>query len=195
MAMHNELWFPSVIWSSILNNVDNSVLKKFAYDKIKEDPKGRHHSNNKGYQSIDLKPNECTEVDRLIQNIDKEIVAIAAQTGLKPPRLYNIWLNVNYPGASNDLHHHIDSIFSGVYYVDADSNSKQGNISFQRGDNAEYHISPHMIEKVTYFTAQQSNYASTTGGLFIFPGWLKHKVGPNESNNDRISISFNYGET
>ena len=193
--MHNELWYPNVIWSSILNNIDNSVLKQFAYDKIKEDPKGRHHSNNKGYQSIDLKPNECTEVDRLIQTIDKEIVIIASQVGLKIPRLYNIWTNVNYPHASNDLHHHIDSIFSGVYYVDADPNVDQGNISFQRGDNAEYHIPPHMIEKVTYFTAQKSNYKSTTGGLFIFPGWLKHQVGINNSSKDRISISFNYGAT
>ena len=37
MAMHNELWFPSVIWSAVINNVDNGALKKFAYDKIKED--------------------------------------------------------------------------------------------------------------------------------------------------------------
>ena len=32
MAMHNELWFPSVIWSAVINNVDNGALKKFAYD-------------------------------------------------------------------------------------------------------------------------------------------------------------------
>ena len=37
--MHNELWFPSVIWSAVINNVDNGALKKFAYDKIKEDDK------------------------------------------------------------------------------------------------------------------------------------------------------------
>ena len=47
MAMHNELWFPSVIWSAVINNVDNGALKKFAYDKIKEDPQGRQISNNK----------------------------------------------------------------------------------------------------------------------------------------------------
>ena len=56
MAMHNELWFPSVIWSAVINNVDNGALKKFAYDKIKEDPQGRQISNNKGYQSVDIKP-------------------------------------------------------------------------------------------------------------------------------------------
>ena len=192
--MHNELWFPSVIWSAVINNVDNSALKKFAYAKIKEDPNGRKISNNKGYQSIDIRPKENTEIDQLVHILDREISEISQQTGVRMPKLYNIWVNVNYPGSSNNLHHHIGAMFSGVYYVDSDPNLNQGNISFQRGDNAEYHIPSTMIDKVTYFTAQQSNYASSTGGLFIFPGWLKHQVGTNESNKDRISISFNYGE-
>ena len=194
MAMHNELWFPSVIWSAVINNVDNSALKKFAYAKIKEDPNGRKISNNKGYQSIDIRPKENAEIDQLVHILDREISEISQQTGVRMPKLYNIWVNVNYPGSSNNLHHHIGAMFSGVYYVDSDPNLNQGNISFQRGDNAEYHIPSTMIDKVTYFTAQQSNYASSTGGLFIFPGWLKHQVGTNESNKDRISISFNYGE-
>tara|TARA_A100001035_G_scaffold101387_1_gene79361 strand:+ start:1200 stop:1787 length:588 start_codon:yes stop_codon:yes gene_type:complete len=194
MAMHNELWFPSVIWSSVVNNVDNVALKKFAYDKIKEDPNGRVISNNKGYQSVDIRPQEHAEIDRFVQTLDKEIAEISMQVGLKMPKLYNIWINVNYPGSSNNLHHHIGAIFSGVYYVDSDPNIDQGNITFERNDNAEYHIPPAMIEKITYYTAQQSNYASKTGGLFVFPGWLKHKVGINNSNKDRISISFNYGE-
>tara|TARA_Y100000389_G_scaffold200679_1_gene241661 strand:- start:132 stop:719 length:588 start_codon:yes stop_codon:yes gene_type:complete len=194
MAMHNELWFPSVIWSAVINNVDNSALKKFAYAKIKEDPNGRKISNNKGYQSIDIRPKENAEIDQLVHILDREISEISQQTGVRMPKLYNIWVNVNYPGSSNNLHHHIGAMFSGVYYVDSDPNLNQGNISFQRGDNAEYHIPSTMIDKVTYFTAQQSNYASSTGGLFIFPGWLKHQVGTNDSNKDRISISFNYGE-
>jgi len=139
MAMHNELWFPSVIWSAVINNVDNSALKKFAYNKIKEDPQGRQISNNKGYQSVDIKPRENAEIDHLVHTLDKEMIEIAQQTGLKMPKLYNIWVNVNYPGSSNNMHHHIGAIFSGVYYVDSDPKLNQGNISFERTDNAEYH--------------------------------------------------------
>ena len=111
MAMHNELWFPSVIWSSVVNNVDNIALKKFAYDKIKEDDKGRVISNNKGYQSVDLRPKEHSEIDRFVQILDKEIAEISMQVGLRMPKLYNIWINVNYPGSSNNLHHHINVRF------------------------------------------------------------------------------------
>ena len=31
------------------------------------------------------------------------------------------------------------------------------------------------------------------GDLLIFPGYLPHKVSENESNEDRIVISFNVG--
>jgi len=194
MAMHNELWFPSVIWTSVIHNVDNAALKKFAYNKIKEDPQGRTISNIDGYQSVDIKPNECTEIDRLVQTIDREILEICSQVGLRPPKLYNIWCNVNYPRASNEMHHHLGALFSGVYYVDADPEIDQGNILFERNDNAEYHLPASMIEKTTYYTSQRAHYASKTGGLFVFPGWMKHKVSTNNSNKDRISISFNYGE-
>lgn len=190
--MHNELWFPSVIWSSIIHSVDNSALKKFAYDKQKTD-EGRILSNHGGWQSNDIKPNEFLEIDKLIQTIDKEIAIIASQTGLKYPKLYNIWVNINTPGSYNNLHHHVDAIFSGVYYVDA--STEQGNIQFERGDNAEYHIPQEMIEKVTYYTSSKATYAAKTGGLYIFPGWLKHNVESNKTNKDRISISFNYGAT
>ena len=29
--------------------------------------------------------------------------------------------------------------------------------------------------------------------LYVFPGWLRHRVEPNLSNEKRISISFNIG--
>ena len=29
------------------------------------------------------------------------------------------------------------------------------------------------------------------GRMYIFPGWLEHGVEPNQSTEDRVSISFN----
>ncbi len=69
----------------------------------------------------------------------------------------------------------------------------QGNIQFERSDNAEYHLPPY-IEKANYFNSTRATYAAKTGGLYIFPGWLKHSVQGNQSNTDRISLSLNFGE-
>jgi len=190
MAMHTELWFPSVIWSSIIHMIDNTALKTWAYDR-KRDDRGRTISNYNGYQSSDLLPGCHPEIDKLVEYLDTEINTCAKQVGLAEVELYNIWININPPGAYNHLHNHVGSVLSGVYYVDAGPN--QGNIQFERNDGGEYHI-PEYVIKETYYTSTRATYACKTGALYVFPGWLKHSVQGNRSNTDRISISFNYGE-
>ena len=188
--MHTELWFPSVIWSAMTHFGNNAELKRFAYDRQKVDP-GRVISNFGGYQSSDIRLGDNAEVDRLIETLEIEISGCARQVGLPQLELYNIWININPPNSYNHLHNHTNSVLSGVYYVDAQEG--QGNIQFERSDNGEYHI-PTQVEKGTYYTSTRATYASKTGALYIFPGWLKHSVQGNKSTADRISISFNYGE-
>ena len=187
--MHTELWFPSVIWSSITHVVNNQALKTFAYDRKLNDV-GVENSNYNGFQSSDIQIGTHIEIDKLVRHLNKEIDSCAKQTGLPELTIYNLWLNINPPGAYNQLHHHTGAVLTGVYYVEAEDN--QGNILFDRSDNAEYHI-PEYVEKETYFTSTRATYKAKTGALYIFPGWLKHSVEGNNSNTDRISISFNYG--
>lgn len=191
MTMHTELWFPSVIWSAILNNIDNTALKHFAYERKKNDI-GRVVSNFAGYQSSDILPGDHPEIDNLVDTLNKRLSFCAKQVGIGDVQLYNIWLNINPPGAYNHLHNHVGAVFSGVYYVDA--SDKQGNIQFERNDGAEYHI-PEYVEKETYYTSTRATYACKTNALYVFPGWMKHSVQANQTHSDRISISFNYGET
>ena len=187
--MHTELWFPSVVWSSIIHVIDNKELKRFAYER-KQNDVGRVVSNYNGFQSSDFVKGDHPQIDLLIEYVNKEISSCAKQVGLPALELYNIWLNINPPGAYNHLHNHADAVFSGVYYVDA--TEQHGNIQFERTDGAEYHI-PEYVEKETYYTSTRATYAAKTGALYIFPGWLKHSVQGNRANTDRISISFNYG--
>ena len=189
MAMHTELWFPSVVWSSVIHVVDNQEFKTWAYDRQRNDV-GRTVSNYGGYQSSDILPGQGAVVDRLVSHLNMEVDNCARQTGLGPLSIMNIWLNINPPGSYNHLHNHVGATLSGVYYIHGEK--MQGNIQFERNDGAEYHI-PDVVEKSTYFTSTMATYACKTGALYVFPGWLKHKVEGNQSNTDRISISFNYG--
>jgi len=145
--MHTELWFPSVVWSAILNNIDNNSLKDFAYHRKKNDV-GRTISNYGGYQSSDIISGDHPEVDNLIQTLNTEANWCAKQVGIGEVEIYNVWININPPGAYNHLHNHIGSVFSGVYYVDA--GDMQGNIQFERSDGGEYHI-PEFVEKEISF--------------------------------------------
>lgn len=190
MAMHTELWFPSVIWSAIIHCVDNSKLKQWAYERKNID-KGRAVSNYGGYQSSDINFGDNEEIDKFIKYLNNEVNLCARQVGMKELELYNIWININPPGSYNHLHNHVGSVLSGCYYVDA--KPEQGNIQFERTDNGEYHI-PLDIAEETYYTSTRATYAAKTGALYVFPGWLKHSVQGNKSKSDRISIAFNYGE-
>lgn len=190
MGMHTELWFPSVIWSSVIHMVDNEQVKDWAYKKKKQD-KGRVISNYGGWQSEDIKSGECPAIDNLVKHLDTQVNECAHQVGLPSLQLYNMWININPTASYNHLHNHVDSVLSGTYYVDA--RPDQGNIQFERNDNGEYHI-PTNVEKETYYTSTRATYAAKTGALYIFPGWLKHSVQGNYTEDDRISIAFNYGE-
>ena len=190
MAMHTELWFPQVVWSAVIHMIDNHEMKNWAYDRKKNDV-GQRLSNFGGYQSNDILQGHSPQVDKLVSHLNTEVNSITRQVSLPKLELKNIWLNINPPGSYNELHNHTDAVLSGAYYIDATEN--QGNIQFERSDNAEYHL-PSYIEKITYFNATRATYAAKTGALYIFPGWLKHSVQGNQSNTDRISLSFNYGE-
>lgn len=190
MTMHTEMWFPSVIWSEVVKNIDNNKIKEFAYNRKLYDP-GRVISNYGGYQSTDLTKGENSEIDRFVDYLNLQIESCAKQVGLPSLTLYNLWININPPGSYNHLHNHVGSVLSGSYYIDA--NPTQGNIQFERSDGGEYHI-PEKIEKETYFTCTRATYAAKTGALYIFPSWMKHSVQGNISDSDRVSLAFNYGE-
>ena len=64
--MHTELWFPSVIWSSIIHLVDNQEVKALAYQKQK-DQQGRVISNCGGFQSTDITSGESPAIDKFVK--------------------------------------------------------------------------------------------------------------------------------
>ena len=93
MAMHTELWFPSVVWSSVIHVVDNTVLKKWAYERKRKD-RGRALSNFAGYQSNDILSGECEQIDKLVEHVSTEIKSCAKQVGLPLLEIQNIYRNI-----------------------------------------------------------------------------------------------------
>ena len=82
----------------------------------------------------------------------------------------SLWYNVNGHGCYNKLHlHNVEEGYSGVFYIDV-PDKDMGNLYFE--DGTEYEPIPNR--------------------LILFPTDLKHGVKPNQSNQKRISMSFNY---
>ena len=128
MSLKVEAWFPQLIWSGLLENTHNDELVKFAYER-KEADKGVTASNYIGWQSGSIHYNDNETFDRLVEAITGHIEDCRSLVDLPELQLYNIWININSPGAYNHLHNHPMALLSGVYYVK--SVEEQGNIFFE----------------------------------------------------------------
>jgi uncharacterized protein (TIGR02466 family) len=166
-------------------NDDN--LKSFCLFRKGSDS-GRIISNVGGWQSnnfnLNKPPKELKEVVKCIFDFSLEICNFL---NIEPVSSGQGWMNVNEYGHFNWCHTHPESALSGVYYVKTPNNC--GNIEFQ---NPSMDLMTSMkVKKYNAFNSSSIVVPSEEGTMYIFPSWLPHKVHPNLSNEERISISFN----
>ena len=103
-------------------------------------------------------------------------------------KITSMWAIINNKYAFNEKHHHGNSSLSAAYYVKAENDA--GNIVFF--DPRQANVFHHPISKeVNAINAQVQSVTPKPGTLVLFPSYLEHKVNPNQSDEDRIVISFN----
>jgi uncharacterized protein (TIGR02466 family) len=104
----------------------------------------------------------------------------------------NMWININKKGNYNTAHNHPGCYISGVFWVKVPENS--GNLVFTNPHSFDQY---RLIQSATDWVKNNHNYHHTfefkphEGTLVMFPANLDHKVEPNQSDEDRISIAFN----
>ena len=108
-----------------------------------------------------------------------------------------LWANIRPKGGMHRPHTHPNNYLSGVYYLKA---PQGGNtLMFHEPRTQLRTISPRVMRH-NKFNTEQTLVTVETGVLVMFPAWLAHSVVPNQSDEDRISLSFNimftkFGET
>jgi len=106
-------------------------------------------------------------------------------------RLGNMWANINPPGGMNQPHIHPNALFSGVYYIK--SPVKSGRLKIYDPRPGVQFIMP--IRKPGNPGKdlwREANIDPVEGRIIMFPAWLWHAVEENQSNDIRISVSFNF---
>tara|TARA_B100000941_G_C28363776_1_gene478454 strand:+ start:209 stop:805 length:597 start_codon:yes stop_codon:yes gene_type:complete len=188
--MEVEHWFPTTMWNTKLDNIDNQKLEQFSIKMMNKDEKGVIKSNRGGWQSDGILRGSNEEFDKLAGVILDKVNEASSEVGLGEMQLSNIWINVNGKGGYNTLHTHLRSAFSGVYYVKAGPG--QGGFHFERNDGAEHHLpNTTSLDNCNTFNVYSWIHSSESSKLIIFPSWLRHSVQQNETDEYRISISFN----
>ena len=191
--MITEYHFPTPVYIQEIPNANelNFHLEKNILQWQKEDPKGVSKTNVNGWHSatdMNKKP-EYDPLTRELFNMQNKIFEKELLTD--KPALGNMWANINYKGGFNRPHLHPNSLFSGVYWVKAPKNS--GDLMLYEPRPGVQTTMPNRKKgKLPHELWRQVYYTPKAGTIVMFPSWLWHEVKPNESQDIRISISFNF---
>ena len=109
----------------------------------------------------------------------------------RKPMLGNMWANINYPGGYNRPHVHPNCLFSGVYYVKSQPGAGQLVVNDPR-PGIQTMMPTRIKGQPPKHLWREAHIDPIPGRIIMFPAWLWHCVEPNQSNDIRISVSFNF---
>jgi uncharacterized protein (TIGR02466 family) len=189
--MFRELHFPTPIYiADIKHPTLNQELERDIVAWSKQD-KGIVRTNVQGWHST-TNMAELPQFKKLVDMLYACQKTIYEQEHYEStPVLGNMWANINPPGGMNRAHQHPNSLWSGVYYIKAPKNSGHLKIDDPRSSAAMCRPNLKKGEKPSRLF-RETHYEPIAGRCIMFPSWLIHCVDPNQSNDIRISVSFNF---
>ena len=122
--------------------------------------------------------------DQLI-NYMEEIEGI--DTDRAPLEITQAWVNRIVPQGYHDAHNHKNSYLSGVLYIKCLPND---SIQFTNRNLMFDTMLEFPKKKITDVNAEVVSVPVQEGDFIIFPSLVPHQVGINETNEVRISLSF-----
>ena len=188
-----NLLFPTPVWTIQLDNHKNINEKMYEFIKSnqKKDNIGINKSNVKGWHSKDFDLNEKIPqnfISFILPAIEQVMVDMNWDKQKQIAKINNMWAIINTGGSANLRHQHGNSTISGAYYVRAPRDS--GDIVFYDPRPAPVYSHPNVVHP-NMLNAQVNGITPKEGALVLFPSYLDHSVNENESNEERIVISFN----
>ena len=187
--MIKEGFFPTIIYAQDLK-LDTNQMAQNIIQWSKED-KGVKKTNVNGWHSgtdMHKKP----EYKPLVDELFKMVHQVFEEEWLdREPILGNMWANINGTGGYNKPHVHPNSLFSGVYYIKTPPNC--GNLICTDPRPGIQTCMPTRKEgRPPNHLWRDVHLQPKENRAIMFHSWLWHQVEPNQSNELRISVSFNF---
>ena len=162
-------------------SIENRVYEKSVNEK------NRLASNEGGWHSDG---NMCDDpvMAPILTFIEWSVNELSTESRMKysPYKIF-LWANLNRPGDYNTMHSHPDSHLSGVYYVKV----PVGDCGRLRFYNPMYHYNYPNSQSTSEFTSPRVDITGKEGSMYIFRSPIMHDVTRNNTQEDRISVSFN----
>ena len=186
----------------ILNPFLEKPVATFYYegdvDKIKEFTDTLSYqingSNNKTTDTWVLENEELKELKEFCLKCIQEYMEAIVET-THPMTIQQSWVNANKPGQNHGMHFHSNSYLSGVFYIAA--NQENGSPIVFHSQRETTVILPNKTATdaglgcTNPYMRNSMALASVPGSLVLFPSHLVHSVPENQTDETRISLSFN----
>ena len=177
------------------------VLEQHCYAIAEDDAAGQAWCEAEGYPgytsyaSLDDLPWRFPIFADLVQALDAHVAAfardLAFDLGDKALSLDSLWINILPEGGIHTGHIHPHSVISGTTYVampDGTSALKFEDPRLPMMMAAPGRTKDAPDDLRTFFYAKPR-----VGDVLLWESWLRHEVPMNMAEDDRISVSFNYG--
>ena len=185
-----EEWFSTPIYNKVLSRIETESIQRSIGKVIEQ-------SNFKkvpGWGSNNHSVSDPTFTENLFDQYDlhstEQVIlrAVNEYLGYFPlqnsftAEIKESWLTSTGKGEHAVPHNHGRYDISGVYYYA--TNEADGSIHF---------VNPSPIIETSKFIPNNQfiKYKPKIGRLILFPGWLTHFVTENETDDTRVSLSFN----
>lgn len=205
--------FPTQIWSDEFNYIDNEKLTKFVLKKEQEEvATGTEYwrdleendleyrvTSIGGWQSrpdLFFSNQENIELKNLLKAIGKITDEIKIHNRYRKnvkTECIAMWANVNRYKDYFSTHVHPHCDYSGVYYVNTPENCGTINFIDPRKERRML-VNTDLWDSSNDLTGSTADCFIVTpkeGKLIVFPSFLDHLAEPNQTQEPRISISFN----
>jgi len=176
--------FPVPIYQTTLSRELSTEEKNFLNNL--EKTKNAYNYNSKNNYVLDEKPLASLKED-LFLRVDDYFQKIITPKDNVSPYITQSWVNWTQSGEEHHKHAHSNSIFSGVFYIDADE-EYDSIVFFKRHTYESLTIEPNEYH---LFNSESWNFKVKTGDIILFPSTLGHKVERKIGDNIRTSLSFN----
>ena len=181
--------------------VDYEELKSTCLAIAEDDEAGQEWCEREGYPgytsyaSLDDLPWRAPIFGDLEKALDKHVAAFCEALGFdlhgKKLKCNAFWINILPEGGTHSSHIHPHSVISGTTYVSMPDGTSALKLEDPR--LAMMMMSP-LRKKDAAEALQPFVYVKPeVGEMLLWESWLRHEVPMNMSEEERISVSFNYG--
>ena len=193
-----DLWSTSLFVAQIDDQQLNARLDEEITALSKSQPSISKSNIGSWHSEYGLNRSQIPEIQKIHSIVGSHIEAIYLQ-GVEKQALeeYSLlcesWANVNIGTTFQNIHTHSGWALSAVYYVrvpEVKDNTQDGTIQFHNFSPSQ--VNPNFAFLSNLLGNETRRIFPKTGMLIIFPSHMPHSVLPSFSDDERITIAFNF---